>query len=174
MSLPNEGPTTPTPLGPDHPAATPPFFESASVVSALKWGAIVGVAYFVLAYLVALLSNVIVGFGNNPTQNPSLVIPACLGLFVIVFALYVAGYLPAMERGQIGPGLLSTLVMLAISNILGKLINPAGKAIAGGAGSLTVQIVSFIVSVALAVGIGYLGAFYGVKRNARTTNTKTV
>ena len=147
------------------------LFDTPNIISGVKWGALVGVAYYAIGLVISLLSVAAASNGgNDATKNPLLILPACLALFTVVFALYVAGYLPAMERGQIAPGLWGALAMIIVANLLQRIFTVG--AIAASTGQAGIQIVSLLIDVVLVLLIGWLGAFYGVKRNARTAATR--
>lgn len=146
--------------------------EPASLISALKWGAGIGVAYYVLSLLLNLATNAIVGVNPNLSQNLLAAVPSCLGIFALVFALYSAGNRAAVERMHIAPGLLGAVVMYLVSFALSKLYSPAVQAVTSKtttpASNLILQIVSFLLFVGVVVvGIGYVGAFYGLKNKLK-------
>lgn len=145
--------------------------EANNLISAFKWGIIAAAAYYVLGILLNLLTNAILNVGADPTKNPLVLVPLCLSLFALVFAIYVAGYLPGMERGQVAPGVMSAGIMVLASNLLSRLFNPAPQSTTAS-GSLVTQIVALLFFIIVALGIGWLGAFYGVKRNARKATTE--
>jgi cellobiose-specific phosphotransferase system component IIC len=147
--------------------------ESSSLVSSVKWGAIVGVVYYLISVLVVYLTNLALQPQSDVSKNPLPLLPLCLGIFSLVFALYVAGYLPAMERNHVAPGLVGAAVMLIVSRLLSQFFDPrVTTGAANNGGSLVVQILSLIITIAIYLLIGYLGAFYGVKRNTNAAKAK--
>lgn len=153
--------------------ATPPtaaplaqLTNPANLTSAAKWGAIVGVGYFIVAFGLDRLGNALAGLGPSSATNPSLLVPACLAIALPVFAIYIAGYMPGLECGQVVPGVLSAAIMIAVADLL-QAIFRVGSQSATPAPSLGLRVVSLIFVLALALGLGCLGAFYGVKRGAR-------
>lgn len=158
---------------PPDPLATPPapsifaaLTAPANLLSALKWGAIVGVAYYAVGLGLSLLSNALAANGSDFTKNPVIVLPACLGVALPAVAIYVAGYMPGLERGRISPGILGAAITIIVARVLQAIYYPNS----GGptpASSLGVQIVALVLVLAIGLGLGYLGAFYGVKTSAR-------
>jgi hypothetical protein len=146
----------------------------ANAISAVKWGLIVSVAYYLIELGITALVNLILNVNNDPTKNPLVLLPLCSGIFVYIFALYVAGYMPAAERGNVSAGIFGAALMYIISTILQKIYIPAANTPAKSAPTSTLispifaQLLGLLFALAIALGIGYLGAFYGVKRNSRT------
>jgi len=141
-----------------------------NIISAAKWGVIIGVAYYAVAVGTSALVNVLAGSGSiDVSKNPLPLLPTCIGLFAYVFALYVAGYMPATETSHIAPGMLGAVVMLVVARVLQSIYSPAPSS--SGVGSAATQIISYLIFLAIALSLGYLGAFYGLKRNKRATPT---
>ncbi len=160
MALPDETPVSPMSTW------LARLSEPASIRSALTWGAIVAVVFYFVGTGISLLSIAASSGGLDATKNPLLILPACLGLFTFVCALYVAGYMPSAERGHVAPGMLGAVVMLVLSRILAAIYTPQGS-VKTPPTSFGVQIVSAVLGISVALALGWLGAFYGVKRNVR-------
>ncbi|MBA3825092.1 MAG: hypothetical protein H0X24_14500 [Ktedonobacterales bacterium] len=142
--------------------------EPESWISIAKWGAITGVGYFAFANLMNMLVNVLTGGQGNLTENLVFAIPACGGIFALVFALYTSGYLAAKERTHVAPGVLSTVFMLALAQVLGRIFTVQVQgAKPATTSTLGTAIVSLILALAFGLGIGYMGAFYGVKNKLK-------
>jgi len=145
--------------------------QPANLLSAAKWGVITAAGFIVVGSLAdalfAVLSPIV---GNNPTV---LAIPICISYFAGAFAIYIAGYLPSSDRGNVPTGVAGAVIMiilLIIFNIVSSLVEKTSSP--AGAGPIIVQIISALILLAIGVGIGWTGAFYGVKRNLKTEASK--
>jgi len=143
--------------------------QPANLLSAAKWGVITAAGYIVIAYLALLLVVAITpAVGSNSVV---LVAPLCLAVFAEAFGVYVAGYLPAAERGNIPTGVAGAIIMIALLAIENAIVTHIQNAHTNS-GSVASQIVSLVLLAAIGVGIGWTGAFYGVKRNIKTEASK--
>ncbi len=142
--------------------------ESPSLVSALKWGVITGVAYYLVAIAMTGIEVAIVRGNPAAVGSPALAIFAFVALFAMFFALYSAGSIVGRERLHVAPGVLSAVIMIALSKALSWVYSPVlpGSSTTP-ASPLGVQIVSLIFALAVVVLIGYMGAFYGVKNKLK-------
>jgi hypothetical protein len=160
MSSPQLPPTS----SPSTPSWTTQLSDSANLLSALKWGVIVAAGYIVLGILLNLLANVIAVGSADITKDPAYLIPSCLSIFVAAFSFYVAGYLPANERGNIATGIVGVVIMLILITLEGIIFGSIQGTSHAGTGPVVVQIIGVIFDLAIGLGIGWVGAFYGVKR----------
>lgn len=158
---------------PENPARRPwltVLADPANLLSALKWGAIVGVAYYLVSLLVIVIENALAQGSANPAANLAFAVPLCVGVFAIIFGLYSAGYLAGRERLHVAPGVVSALVMVIVASILAKIYTPGvaqASTVKQPASALGAQIAGFIVYLAIVIGMGYLGGFYGVKNKLK-------
>lgn len=164
---------------PENPARRPwlaAMLEPASLLSAVKWGAIIGVGYYIVSLLVVFVELALTRGGADPSQNLAFAVPLCVGIFAIVFALYAAGYQAGTERMHAVPGAMAAVVMVIISEILGRIYTPgvtaapthsSGHVPAAATSPLAAQIVAFVIYLAAVIGLGYLGGFYGVKNKLK-------
>ena len=164
MSSPQLPPTS----SPPSPTWTTHLSEPANIMSALKWGVIVAAAYIIVGTILTLLTNAIgnVG-GNDVTKDPLLLIPSCLTIFAVTFGVYVAGYLPANERGNIATGVAGAIVMIVLITGENLIVGAIQGTQHTGVGALPTQIIGALLDLAIALAIGWVGAFYGVKRRAK-------
>lgn len=158
------------------PESSPPkswqeVMTPAAWISAGKWGMIIGVVYYLIGIGINILGGLALSSGPDATKNPVVLLPICGGLFVLFLCIYGAGFMPAAEQQHIAPGIIGTLVMLLILRGLQFLYTPVLPGTANQtATSLPIQIVSALLALAAYLGIGWLGAFYGVKRSIRKTS----
>jgi hypothetical protein len=162
--------SSPSPMPPAS-SWTEQLSQPANLLSAAKWGVITAAAYIVIGFLVIALYAVLRPVvGNNPTV---LAIPVCIGIFAQAFGIYVAGYLPSAERGNIPTGVVGAVIMIALIEIYNLISSHVQNANAqANSGSIIVQIISVVLLLGIAIGIGWTGAFYGVKRNIKTEASK--
>jgi hypothetical protein len=152
--------------------------EPTNLLAALKWGAIVGVAYYVVNLLMLTVLNAILRVNDNVGSNPLIALPLCIGIFALAFGLYTAGYQAGIARMHVAPGVLSALIMLGLSNLLSRLYSPTTQQIVTKTSSSSsavgvVGVVSLLFAVGIAAGLGYAGAFYGIKGKLKAQAQKT-
>lgn len=137
--------------------------EPASVMEALKWGALIGAAYFLVSLLINVLFNLVVNTGNLTI----IAIPACIDIFALVFALYGAGFRAGAERNHIAPGVVSAAIMLIVFQALNSIYGAIVRIQPTTQKTSASNIVYLFVVIMVCLVIGYMGAFYGVKNNAK-------
>ena len=153
--------------------------KDGSMLSALKWGGIVGVGAYVLAHLgLGLLSSAIFGASSPVDLNhPGPFSLACLGIFALLFAFSAAGYFTGRDTLKAGLGAVAGMIAFALYAALsaiplGGLMgsqaassapgapqqNPVTQAIAG--------LLALLVVLGIAALMGWLGGRPGAM-NAR-------
>jgi hypothetical protein len=138
--------------------------EPESWISIAKWGTITGVGYFIFASLMTMLVNVLTGGSGDTSGSLAIALPYCGSIFVLFFGLYTAGNKAARERIHIAPGVLSTVFMLLVTQILQLIFT---RKFTTTNSSFAVVIVYLLLDLALGLGIGFMGAFYGVKNTLK-------
>ncbi len=142
--------------------------ERESWLSIAKWGAITGFGYVIFANLMNALVNLLTGGTGNLTQNLVFALPICGSFFALFFALYTAGNQAARERTHVAPGVLSSVLMLVIAQVVGHFFMVSlGGAQPKTTTTLGTALVSLVLGLALTLGVGYMGAFYGVKNKLK-------
>jgi hypothetical protein len=149
------------------------------LTSALKWGALVGLATY-LVVDVALTAVGLLAFGSNPadlTTNPGKLALGCASIFLLLFAFSAAGFFAGRETGRAGAGTLAGMVAAASYALLIQVYTPGGGGVgatasAGGpAVSPVATVVVLVVTVAIYLGIaalmGWLGGRPGAQRSPR-------
>ncbi len=164
----------PLPENPSRRSWRQALTEPASLLSALKWGAITGVGYYIVSLLVIFVELALLQGSGNPATNLAFAVPECVGIFALGFALYGAGYQAGSERVHVAPGVLAALIMALISALLSRLYTPGlgGPAPKQAPVSIGVMIVSLVLDLAFVIGFGYMGGFYGVKNKLKATAAK--
>ena len=145
---------------------------------ALKWGAIVGVLLYAAGFVVNLVTNTLVASSGSTsvTEHPVLLLPICLGLFVLLFALSAAGFYTGRETGRAPLGALAGVVTFVVQYALGlvaDLFTGVKPQIAGSQPGLSLgaQILAALVApllfLGLAASMGWLGGRPGAQQYAR-------
>jgi hypothetical protein len=149
------------------------------MLSALKWGGIVGVSAYLLARLgLGLLSSALYG-ANTPVDidHPGPFSLACLGIFALLFAFSAAGYFTGRDTLKDGlgavAGMIAFVVYAALSAIPLRLsgAQAAAPATSGAprsdpATQFIVSLVALLLVVGIAALMGWLGGRPGAT-NAR-------
>src|SRR5260221_11995737 len=137
------------------------------MLSALKWGALVGFLIYAIAGLgLPLLVNVV--FPGTAPSNPGVQAFDCFGIFLVLFGFSVAGFLAGSETLRAGFGALAGGVAMAAYAVLLALFDPVGPRSAnasttppaprvGPAAQVIASVVAGILGFGLAVLVGWLG-----------------
>jgi hypothetical protein len=139
-----------------------------NMMSAAKWGALVGVgSYVILIIGLTLLSSILFGASPADFSNPGPLTLACLGIFGVLFAFSAAGYFTGRETHRAGWGAISAIIALIIYYVLSLIYTPGrgsgtGSPSTSGHLSVIAQVLSAIAAAAfvllIAAGMGWLGA----------------
>ncbi len=152
------------------------------VIAGLKWGAIVGVAVYIVEVVLALFENALSGKAPlDLTTHPIEALPICLSFFVLLFAFSAAGFYTGRETGQARLGAVAGVVTLVVQYLLGLLYTPASTS---GNTTTTTQpagnpisaflaaIVALLLFVGVAALLGWLGGRPGAQRHAQRLNAQ--
>jgi hypothetical protein len=141
------------------------------MLSALKWGALVGILIYAIAGLgLPLLANTL--FPGAALANLGVQAFDCFGIFLVLFGFSVAGFLTGSETLRAGFGALAGGVAMAVYAVLLALYNPVGARSAsatppaprvGPAAQVIASIVAAILVFGLAVLMGWLGGRPGAQ-----------
>jgi len=138
--------------------------EPESWISIAKWGAITGVGFFLFASLMNVLVKALTGGSSDTSGSLAFALPYCGSIFAFFFGLYTAGYKAAQDRLHVAPGVLSTVFLLVLAQVLQALFT---RKIMTPSGPPLVAVISLLLYLGLVLGIGYMGAFYGVKNKLK-------
>ena len=145
---------------------------TAGLGPSLKWGAIVGAAVYLAGIALGMFNQSLLAAGtSDATQRPVLLIPICLGFFVLLFACSAAGFYAGRETGQAGMGAVAGIVVYLVSNLLTIAYLPGrgfGGSLAGArdATSIIYGTVGLLLDLGLAACMGWLGGRPGARRSA--------
>jgi hypothetical protein len=147
------------------------------MISAAKWGAIVGVgSYLVLIVGLTLLNSALFGSSPADPNHPGPLTLVCLGIFGVCFAFSAAGYFTGRETCKAGLGAVSAVIALIVYYLLATLYTPDRTATSGTGGAtdklpVVAQVLSAVVAAVfvmlLAAGMGWLGARPAVQQAER-------
>jgi hypothetical protein len=139
------------------------------MMSAAKWGALVGAgSYVILIIGLTLLSSILFGTSPADFNHPGPLTLACLGIFGILFAFSAAGYFTGRETHQARWGAISAIIALSVYYVLSLIYTPGRGSATGSpatsAGKLpaVAQALSVIAAATfvllIAATMGWLGA----------------
>jgi hypothetical protein len=147
------------------------------MMSAAKWGALVGVcSYVILIVGLTFLSSILFGTSPADFNHPGPLTLACLGIFGVLFAFSAAGYFTGRETRKAAWGAISAIIALTTYYVLSLIYtpgrgSPAGSSTASTAGQLpaVAQVLSVIAAAGfvllLAATMGWLGARPAVQQS---------
>jgi len=141
------------------------------MLSAAKWGALVGVAIYIVAQVLLLLSNTAFP-GAVSVNNPGAVTLGCLSLLLLLFAFSTSGFYSGRETGVASLGAVAGMItfvvydaLTAIYSIGGHITQSTGKG--GLVGLLAASVIPFVLYLGLAALVGWLGGRPGAARTKR-------
>jgi hypothetical protein len=134
------------------------------MLAGLKWGAITGVAVYVVSLAFDVLARALAGRGSGAiNEHPVLLIPICGVIFALLFACSAAGYYTTRETGVVGHGVFAGVVVYATQFVLSKLYTPVAQAATTTTtpvttASVIAQVIAGLLVVGIAACMGWLGA----------------
>lgn len=141
----------------------------------LKWGALIGVASYLLMGIGLTVFGELV-FGNGPAtlaNNPGKLTLGCGSLFLLLFAFSAAGFFTGRETLNAGTGALAGMVAFAIYGV-GITVYAPGSSTniftqdAAAPGGFALQAMAIFVTVTIPLGVaalmGWLGGRPGAMR----------
>lgn len=146
--------------------------------AAIKWGALVGLASYLLVGLGLTVLGVLL-FGNGPATvdaNPGKLSLACGSLFLLLFAASAAGYFAGRETRNAGMGALAGMLAFAVYGTLITLYAPGSSANVfsqdvATQGGFILAAMAIFVTISIPLGIaalmGWLGGRPGAARARR-------
>ncbi len=133
------------------------------MLSAVKWGALVGVAIYLVSQIITFVSLAALGPAHIDPNHPGQLTLGCLELLLIVFAFSTSGFYAGRETRQAGYGAIAGMVTFAVYGALLSIYNPSGgqSTLSAGAAPLgqriVVDLISIILYLIIAALIGWLG-----------------
>lgn len=152
--------------------------------AAIKWGALVGVASYLLVGLGLTVLGVLV-FGNGPAtldSSPGKLTLGCGSLFLLLFAFSAAGFFTGRETLNAGMGAVAGMVAFAIYGVLITVYAPGASANVlaedvAAPGGFGMQAMAIFVTVTIPLGIaalmGWIGGRPGAMRARKALQTSS-
>lgn len=151
--------------------------------AAIKWGALVGVAsYLLLGIGLTVLGEA--AFGNGAASldsSPGKLTLGCGSLFLLLFAFSAAGFFTGRETLNAGMGALAGMVTFALYGVLITIYAPGSSTNvltqdANMPGGFGMQAMALFVTVTIPLGIaalmGWLGGRPGAMRGRKMQQTR--
>ncbi len=144
------------------------------MVSAAKWGAVVGVAIYLISQAITLLGQAALGPAPADPAHPGKIALGCIDLLLIAFAFSAAGFYTGRETRVAGYGAIAGMVTFAVYGLLLGLIPIGARATLGqGGATLGQDVLIGIITIAIYLGIaaliGWLGGRPGAARGLART-----
>jgi len=152
--------------------------------AAIKWGALVGAASYLLVGLGLTVLGLVV-FGSGPATldaSPGKLTLGCASLFLLLFAFSAAGFFTGRETLNAGMGAIAGMVAFAVYGTLVTIFAPGGGSNVlaqdtSGPGGFVLQAMAVVVTVTIPLGIaalmGWLGGRPGAMRARKARQTQT-
>lgn len=150
------------------------------MLAALKWGAIVGVAIYIIGVALGFIENALTAHTSaDVTTHPVQLIPICLLYFGLLFSFSAAGFYTGRETGRAALGAVAGPVTLIVQYILALVYSPAPStsantttAAAPQAGvspvlTLLARLVAPLLFIGIAASLGWLGGRPGAQRHTQ-------
>jgi hypothetical protein len=133
------------------------------MLAGLKWGAITGVAVYVVSLAFDVLARALTGKGSGAlNEHPVLLIPICGVIFALLFACSAAGYYTTRETGVVGHGVFAGVVVYAVQFALSKIYTPVAQSASTTtpvtAAGVIASVIAGLLVVSIAACMGWLGA----------------
>jgi hypothetical protein len=147
------------------------------MLAGLKWGAIVGVAIYVIEVALGLIENALTAHTTaDVTAHPVQLIPICLLYFGLLFSFSAAGFYTGRETGRAALGAVAGPVTLIVQYILARLYSPTPPTTTTAAPpqpgvdpvlKLLAMLVAPLLLIGIAASLGWLGGRPGAQRHAQ-------
>ena len=137
------------------------------MLSAVKWGALVGVAIYLVSLVITIISNAALGTAPADPSHPGKIALGCLDLLLFVFAFSASGFYTGRETRQAGYGAIAGMVTFVVYGALLSIYS-GGQGFALGAGGATLgqQVIIALIAVVLYLGISALIGWLGGRPGA--------
>ncbi len=139
------------------------------MLSAAKWGAIVGVAIYIVSQAITLIGQAALGPAPADPSHPGKIALGCVDLLLIAFAFSTSGFFAGRETRVAGYGAIAGMVTFAVYGLMLGLI-PLGSRVMLAQGGATlgqdvlIGIITIVIYLCIAALIGWLGGRPGAAR----------
>lgn len=149
------------------------------MLSAAKWGAIVGVAIYIISQVITIVSQIALGAGPADPNHPGRIALGCFDLLLIVFAFSASGFYTGRETRKAGLGAIAGMVTFAVYGALLAIYSVSGQRADPGAGGATlgekvlIGLVTVLFYLGISALIGWLGGRPGATRGLARARAAT-
>jgi uncharacterized membrane protein len=145
------------------------------MLSAVKWGALVGVAIYLVSQIITLINQVALGGGPVDPNHPAAIALGCLTLLLLIFAFSASGFYTGRATREAGYGAIAGMVTFAIYGALNTAYSVNGHATPGSSGAtlgqqIVIDLISVILYLLIAALVGWLGGRPGAARGRAQAN----
>lgn len=139
------------------------------MLSAAKWGAIVGVAIYIVSQAITLIGQAAFGPAPADPSHPGKIALGCIDLLLIAFAFSTAGFYTGRETRIAGYGAIAGMVTFAVYGLMLGLIPLGARATLDQGGAtlgqdVVIGIITIVIYLGIAALIGWLGGRPGAAR----------
>jgi hypothetical protein len=132
------------------------------MLSAAKWGALVGVAIYFVSQGITLINKVALGSGPVDPNHPTAIALGCLNLLLIVFAFSTSGFYAGRETREAGYGAIAGMVTFIVYGALLSIYSVGGRVALGSGGAtlgqqVVIGIITIVLYLLISALIGWLG-----------------
>lgn len=145
------------------------------MLSAAKWGALVGVAVYLVTQLITIISQVAFGSGQMDLNHPGQITLGCLELLLIVFAFSASGFYAGRETRLAGYGAIAGMVTFVVYGALISIYSYGGRMPLGAGGAtlgqqIVIALISIVLYLIISALIGWLGGRPGAAQGRARAN----
>jgi len=153
------------------------------MLSAAKWGALVGVATYLFTQLITIIGDITLG-AETPADpsHPGKIALGCLNLLLIIFAFSTSGFYTGRETRKAGYGAIAGMVTFAVYGALLSVYSYGGRPPLGAGGAtlgqeVVIGLITVLFYLCISALIGWLGgrpgSTQGRARAARIAQEQT-
>jgi hypothetical protein len=148
------------------------------MLSAAKWGALVGVAIYLVSQVITLVSQAALGAGPVDPNHPGKIALGCLELLLIVFAFSTSGFYAGRETRRAGYGAVAGMVTFIVYGALLAVYTVGGRMTLGAGGEtvgqqVVIGLITIVFYLGLSALIGWLGGRPGSTQGRARANRIT-
>lgn len=145
------------------------------MLSAAKWGALVGVAIYVVSQVITIINQVALGAGPVDPNHPAAIALGCVNLLLIVFAFSASGFYTGRETREAGYGAIAGMVTFIVYGALLSIYTVGGRVALGAGGAtlgqqIVIGLITIILYLLISALIGWLGGRPGAAQGRARVN----
>ncbi|HEU5345907.1 MAG TPA: hypothetical protein VFX31_06935 [Ktedonobacterales bacterium] len=145
------------------------------MLSAAKWGALVGVAIYLVSQVITFVDQVALGAGPADLNHPGKITLGCLELLLIAFAFSASGFYTGRETRVAGYGAIAGMVTFVVYGALISIYSFGGRIHLGADGAtlgeqIVIELIVVILYLIISALIGWLGGRPGAAQGRARAN----